>query len=71
MNDPAKTVELQDALEHLAARGFSRLLKALSDERVYTHDGGGRLILAAIARRLKVTPRRAAAMLQEAKLALM
>lgn len=68
MSNPATIVETRDALAHLAERGFAPLLDVLSDPAVYTK--GERVILAAIARRLDLTPRRAAAMLREARAAL-
>lgn len=64
-NNPATIAEQRDALEHLAAAGFARLLKALQDPRSYTRRG--RVNNAAIARKLAIPPRRAAKLLTEAQ----
>lgn len=66
-NDPSQLVERRDTLQHLHAAGFDRLLAALLDPNSYTRDGLGRVVLAKVARHMCTTPRRAAAILRDAK----
>jgi hypothetical protein len=68
MSDPAKIVEDRDSLDHLAARGFDRLLKVLEDPDCFNKRG--RVIYAAIARRLKINAHQAKLMLDRASEAL-
>jgi DNA-binding CsgD family transcriptional regulator len=65
---PADQVEHLDAIDHLRRNGFSPLLAALEHPETYTSTG--RVILAEIARRLQITPKRAGAMLLQARLVL-
>ena len=71
MHDPSQIAERRDALEHLAKSGFAPLLQVLADPRVYTRGGSGRLIVSTVARRLRMSPRRVAAMLVNARAALL
>jgi hypothetical protein len=67
MSNPSEIAEQRNAVAHLRANGFSPLLAALEDPRCYTRDGRGRLVLAAVAKRLQVSWHRAASMLEEAR----
>jgi hypothetical protein len=72
MSDPSTIVEQRDALEHLAASGFSRLLDAIKDPECYARTGckAGQIDVRVLARKLQVTPQRAAAILMEARFAI-
>jgi hypothetical protein len=64
-NDPAAIAEHKDSLDHLRAHGHKRLLKALGDPSVFT--AAGRVVPSRLARKLRVTPERATAMLESAR----
>lgn len=68
--DPHAKVDAVDALEHLQASGFARLLSALQSPSVYTRAGDGSLVLTALARRMRISPRQAAKQLAAARAAL-
>lgn len=69
MNDPSSIVEHRDTIAHLEQAGHRALLDALADPAVYARHGDGRLVTAALARRLGVGPKKAKLMLAAARAA--
>lgn len=67
MNDPSTIAENRDALHRLAASGFARLLHALRDPVCYTRRGRGRIVIAALSRKMKISPQRTAELLAAAR----
>jgi hypothetical protein len=68
MNDPAEIIEQRDSLAHLKASGFTALLTALEEGDCLT--AGGRVVVAKLARRLKLSPRETSSLLTRAQAAL-
>lgn len=65
MLDPAKIAEHRDSIDRLTQLGFGALLAALQDPACYTKRG--HVVLAAVARKLRVAPPQAAEMLLKAQ----
>jgi hypothetical protein len=68
-NNPSDIVEQADTICRLQQAGYGELLFALADPTVYARAGSGRLVMAALAKRLGVGPKRAKRMLDGAKAA--
>jgi hypothetical protein len=68
-NDPSTIAEHRDALAHLSASGFDRLLAAMEDPRCYATDGpaAGQVSARGISRVTGLSQKRARAMLRAAR----
>lgn len=69
MNNPSSIVEHRDTIAHLERSGHRALLAALADPAVYAKRGDGRLVTAALARKLGVGPKKVKLMLAAARAA--